>query len=55
MHRAGLTIWWLVLVGLRTPQRRGSTGKYDAQEGERGEEASPIADSLPANCSGSVV
>jgi len=28
--RAGLTIWW----ALRTPQRRGPTGKLDAEEGE---------------------
>jgi len=30
--RAGLTIW----LALRTPQRRGPTGKLDAEEGERG-------------------
>ena len=30
--RAGLTIWW----ALRPPQRRGPTGKLDAEEGERG-------------------
>ena len=30
--RAGLTIWW----ALRTPQRRGPTGKLDAEEGEMG-------------------
>jgi len=31
--RAGLTIWW----ALRTPQRRGPTGKLDAKEGPEGE------------------
>jgi len=30
--RAGLTMWW----ALRTPQRRGPTGKLGAEEGERG-------------------
>jgi len=39
MHyrRAGLTIGW----ALRTPQRRGPTGKLDAEEGERGGEGCP--------------
>jgi len=35
--RAGLTIWW----ALRTPQRRGPTGKLDAEEGERDGEGCP--------------
>ena len=30
--KAGLTIWW----ALRTPQRRGPTGKLNAEEGENG-------------------
>jgi len=34
--RTGLTIWW----ALRTPQRRGSTGKLDAEE-EEGWEGCP--------------
>ena len=29
LQRAGLAIWW----ALRTPQRRGPTGKLDAEEG----------------------
>jgi len=28
MYRAGLTIWW----ALRTPKRRGPTGKLDAED-----------------------
>ena len=32
--RAVLTTWW----ALRTPQRRGPTGKLDAEEEERGGE-----------------
>jgi len=32
VYRAGLTIWW----ALRTPQRRGPTGKLDGEEGEKG-------------------
>jgi len=38
--RAGLTIWW----ALRTPLRRGPTGKLDADEGERGSGANPLAE-----------
>jgi len=42
MSRAGLTIWW----ALRTPQRRGPTGKVDAEEGERGGEGCTLADQI---------
>jgi len=35
--RVGLTIWW----ALRTPQRRGPTGKPDAEEGEGRRGVSP--------------
>ena len=40
--RAGLTIWW----ALRTPQRRGPTGKLDAEEGERDGEGCPLPNQL---------
>jgi len=42
LNRAGLTIWW----ALRTPQRRGPTGKLDAEEGERGGEGCPLPNQL---------
>jgi len=40
--RAGSTIWW----ALRTPQRRGPTGKLDAGEGEKGGEGVPLPNQL---------
>jgi len=40
--RAGLTIWW----ALRTPQRRGPTGKLDTEEGERGGEGCPLPNQI---------
>jgi len=42
MIRAGLTIWW----ALCTPQRRGPTGKLDAEEGERGGRGVPLPSQL---------
>jgi len=39
--RAGLTIWW----ALRTAQRRGPTGKLDAEEGD-GWEGCPLPTQL---------
>ena len=44
MIRAGLTIWW----ALRTPQRRGPTGKLDAEEGERGGRGVPLPSQVKA-------
>jgi len=42
IDRAGLTIWW----ALRTPQRRGPTGKLDAEEGDRAGEGCPLSNQL---------
>jgi len=42
VDRAGLTIWWALL----TSQRRGPTGKLDAEEGERGGEGCPLPNQL---------
>jgi len=40
--RAGLTIW----CALCTPQRRGPTGKLDAEEGEKGGEGCPLPNQI---------
>ena len=40
--RAGLTIWW----ALRTPQRRGPTGKLDAEEREGGGKGCPLPNQI---------
>ena len=42
IDRAGLTIWW----ALRTPQRRGPTGKLDAEEREGGGKGCPLPNQI---------